>query len=199
MNEYSTNEGLFLEGMRRFAAEVAKSKSVDQEELEKLMRFYEKPAPAPVPAPEADSPQSTQPSVVPKPKDDPLLLLSQTEALVLQRVQRKVSPEIKSHPFFKRVAEIARKRWSDEMQELFYGHTYLTQVRIGICPEHEPSPKVLEIILEAKKTAPLYQGLALRSSRKGSAISGTSVPRARVATNSSSLADVIGEFTKKHW
>lgn len=176
MDDFSTNEGKFLESMRRFAAKVAESDPVDAAGLEDLVKFYEKPGR----------------------KTDPLLLLPPGKAKDLQKVQRKVSPDLGGHPFFRRVADIARERWGREMQELFDGQTYLTQIEmdVGISPQRVPHPEVLQIIREARRTAFVYRGRAEDPSWKGSSTSGVSRSASAVSEKPSSLAYIVSEFMK---
>lgn len=178
MDDFSTNEGKFLESMRRFAAKVAESDPVDAVGLEDLMKFYEKPGR----------------------QTDPLLLLPPGKAKDLQKVQRKVSPDLESHPFFRRVADIARERWGREMQELFDGQTYLTQIEmgVGISPQCAPRPEVLQIIREARRTAFVYREKAENPSWKGNPTSGASRSTPLASEKMSTLAYIVSEF-KKNW
>ncbi len=178
MDDFSTNEGKFLESMRRFASKVAESDPVDAAGLEDLVKFYAKPGR----------------------KTDPLLLLPPGKAKELQKVQRKVSPDLEDHPFFRRVADIARERWGTELQELFDGQTYLTQIEmgVGISPKFAPRPEVLQIIREARKTAPAYQAKARDPLWKGSSSSDVSRHAPAVSEKPSTLAYIVGEF-KKNW
>ncbi len=179
MNDRSTNEGRFFESMRRFAAEVAKSDPVDAAGLEDLVKFYANPDRI----------------------ADPLRDLPPSNAKKLLGMQRKVSPDLGDHPFFRRVADIAKERWSRQMQELFNGQTYLTQIEmgIGISPQDSPPPEVLKIIREARKTAPAYQAKARDPSWKGHPTSGASRPEASVFKKPNDLASIVAEFLKKNW
>lgn len=178
MNDRSTNEGVFFESMRRFAAEVAESDPVNAAGLEDLVKFYA-------------NPDRTA---------DPLRDLPPSKAKELMGVQRKVSPDLGDHPFFRRVADIARERWGAEMQELFDGQTYLTQTEmgVGISPKFAPRPEVLRIIREARKTAPAYQAKARDPSWKGDPTSGASRHAPPVSEKPSTLAYIVSEF-KKNW
>lgn len=169
MSDYSTNEGKFLESMRLFAAEVAKSRPVDGQALEKLAKFYENP----------------------NRLTDPLLALPPSEAKTLRDVQRKVVPELKGHPFFKRVAEIASVRWSREMQELIDAENYLVQVEMGldILPEIGPHPEAVKIILDARKA--VQTGIIPTGSPSGAAT--------KVSQSASDLASILKAFAKENW
>lgn len=169
MSDYSTNEGKFLESMRRFAEKVAESDPVDASGLEELMKFYAKPGR----------------------KTDPLLLLPPGQARALVKVQRKVSPDLEDHPFFRRVADIARERWGREMQELFCAYNYLVQQEIcaGISPEHKPHPEVLQIILDARKA--VQTGIVPTSS-PSSAVT-------KASQSVSDLASILKTFAKENW
>lgn len=125
---YKTNEGAFLEKMRRFTLESkGLIKEGDAAALARLITIYEKP----------DHP-------------DPVANILPSEAKALMATQKKVYPELHLHPFFRRVADIASERWGRETQKVLEASRYLDQLELGASPSTPPDEEVLALVKQAR-------------------------------------------------
>ncbi len=124
-----TNEGKFMDELRAFANAVPHLVAAEkQKDLEKLVFYYENPSAM---------------------KGDPLLSLPPSEARVMKTAQEWVAPSLASHPFFRRVAEISRQRWSEQVEEIICASNYFIQKDLGVSPELVPRSEVLAMVENA--------------------------------------------------
>lgn len=175
-NYSGANEGKFMKELRAFADAVPHLVEKEKwRDLEKLFAYYEKPD---------------------RPKGDPLLLLPPSEARVLKTAQEWVAPNLVQHPFFLRVAEIAKERWSGDVQSIIDASNYLVQLEIspefGVTPELCPKEEILELVRSARKSAPHYVSLVEKN------ISGTWASPIRKPEKPARFAGIL-QFVKDNW